>query len=164
MTKQKALVFLSEIDNELSMIKQTVETIVDRLEMLKVKYETEDYSAYIESIALNLQSFYEGIETVFEKVIDLTGEEKPAGSGWHIELIERMTLPIKRLRPEVISFKTAQSIDTFRAFRHRIRHLYGFMVIPENVITIAEEARNVYEDLRNDLVKFMEFAEEITKI
>lgn len=137
MTRQKALVLLSEIEKELSLIKQTSDTIEKRLKALNTKSETEDFSAYIESLALNLHSFYEGIESLFERITDFTGEEKPSGPEWHMELLERMTLPIKKLRPEVISMETAKHLDTFRTFRHKVRHIYGFMIIPENVKAIA---------------------------
>lgn len=164
MTKQKALVFLSEIEKEINLIRQTVDVIENRLNALKIKTESNDYHAYVESLALNLQGFYEGIETVFEKVTDFTGEEKPEGSEWHVRILERMNLPIKRLRPGVVSVETAKELDIFRAFRHKVRHIYGFMIIPENVITIAEKAKTVCEMFCNDLARFMVFVEQISEI
>jgi hypothetical protein len=166
MTRQKALVFLSEMENELSLVEQTVEIIKKRLNTLETKreHETEDFSVYVESLALNIQSFYEGIESIFEKVLDFTGEDKPLGPEWHMETLKRMTLPVKRLRPEVISSETAKLLDTFRAFRHKVRHIYGFMIIPENVITLARKAENAYKKLRTDLEKFTAFVEEIARL
>lgn len=164
MIRQRALVFLSETEKELSLLDKTVEVIEKRLVALKTKTDAEDFSAYVESLAINLHSFYEGIETVFEKVIDLTGEEKPSGHEWHMELLERMTIPIKRLRPEVISDETAKKLDTYRAFRHKVRHIYGFMIIPENIIAIAGKTKDVYEAFKSDFEKFIAFAEEIAEI
>lgn len=163
MTRQKALVLLSEIDKELSLVKQTSDTIDERLKALSAKSEPGDLSAYTESLALNLHSFYEGVETIFERIIDFTGEDKPSGPEWHMELLERMTLPIKKLRPDVISIETAKNLDTFRAFRHKVRHIYGFMIIPENVTAIARKAGDVYGKLHKDLEKFMSFIEEIAE-
>lgn len=85
MTKQKALVFLSEVEKELALLDKTVEVIEKRLKALRQKTDPEDFSAYVESLAINLHSFYEGVETIFEKVTDFTGEDKPSGSEWHME-------------------------------------------------------------------------------
>ncbi len=79
---------------------------------LEKKTNSEESAVYIESIAINLHSFYEGIETIFEKVMEFTGEEKPSGHEWHREVLERMTLPIKSLRPEVVSIETAKKLDS----------------------------------------------------
>jgi uncharacterized protein YutE (UPF0331/DUF86 family) len=164
MTRQKALVFLSEVEKELSLIDRAVEVIEKRLRALKSKTDTEDFSAYTESLAINIHGFYEGIETIFEKVTDFTGEEKPSGPEWHMELLERMTLPIKRLRPDVISVETAKRLDTYRAFRHKVRHIYGFMIVPENIITLAEKIKEAYKGFKRDLRRFIAFAEEVAEI
>lgn len=164
MTKEKALVFLSETENEMLLLKQCIEVIEKRLSVLKEKSHKEERVVYIESIAINLHSFYEGIETIFEKIMDFTDEEKPSGHEWHREVLERMTLPIKRLRPEVISVETAKKLDSYRAFRHKIRHIYGFMIVPENVITIAEKAKDSFESFEKDFKNFISFVEEIATL
>ncbi|MEW6418108.1 MAG: hypothetical protein AB1480_08305 [Nitrospirota bacterium] len=164
MTKEKALVFLSETEREVLLLRQCIEVIKKRLSAIKEKTNREDRAVYVESLAMNLHSFYEGIETIFEKIMDFTGEEKPSGHEWHREVLERMTLPIKRLRPEVISVETAKKLDSYRAFRHKIRHIYGFMIIPENVITIAEKASESFESFEKDFKNFISFVEEIANL
>lgn len=125
MTRQKALVFLSQAEKEISLLDRTVDVIEKRLKGLRSKTDSDDFSAYIESLALNLHSFYEGIESIFDKILEFTGEDKPSGHEWHLELIERMAMPIRELRPGVISDQTAKKLDTYRAFRHKVRHIYG---------------------------------------
>ena len=164
MTKEKALVFISETEKEIILINQCIEIIEKRLLALEKKTNSEESAVYIESIAINLHSFYEGIETIFEKVMEFTGEEKPSGHEWHREVLERMTLPIKRLRPEVISIETAKKLDNYRAFRHKIRHIYGFMIVQENVIMIAEKAKESFEPFKEDIKNFISFAEEIVNL
>jgi hypothetical protein len=70
---------------------------------------------------------------------------------------------LKRFRPEVISAETARVLDNFRTFRHKVRHIYGFMIIPENVTAIARKAGDAYDKLRTDLARFMAFIEEIAE-
>lgn len=128
MTREKALVFLSQAEKEISLLDRTVDVIEKRLKGLRSKTDSDDFSAYIDSLALNLHSFYEGIEAIFDKVLEFTGEDKPSGHEWHLELIERMAMPIRQLRPEVISEQTVKNLDTYRVFRHKVRHIYGFYV------------------------------------
>ncbi len=164
MTREKALVFLSQAEKEISLLDRTVDVIEKRLKGLRSKTDSDDFSAYIESIALNLHSFYEGIEAIFDKVLEFTGEDKPSGHEWHLELIERMAMPIRQLRPEVISEQTVKNLDTYRAFRHKVRHIYGFMLVPENIITIAEKMKDNHEEFKRDFGKFMAFVEELIKL
>ncbi len=161
MTKEKVLVFLSEMEKEMLLLRQCVEVIEKRLSVLKKKNRRDDRAVYVESLAINLHSFYEGVETVFEKVMDFTGEEKPSGHEWHREVLERMILPVKKLRPEFISVGTAKKLDNYRTFRHKIRHIYGFMIIPENVIGIAEKVKGTFKSFEKDLKNFISFVEEI---
>lgn len=161
MTKQKALVFLSEVERELALLESTVKLIRQRLRKLSKISHKEDYDVYIESIALNLHSFYEGIESVFGKVMDFTGEEKPSGYDWHISLLERMTLPVQHLRPEVLSTHTAQELNSYRAFRHKIRHIYGFMIMPANVIELARKINKPFKDFKNDIHRFMHYMKKL---
>jgi len=163
MTREKALVFLSQAEKEISLLDRTVDVIEKRLKGLRSKTDSDDFSAYIESLALNLHSFYEGIEAIFDKVLEFTGEDKPSGHEWHLELIERMAMPIRQLRPEVISEQTVKNLDTYRAFRHKVRHIYGFMLVPENIITIAEKMKDNHEEFKRDFGKFMAFVEELIK-
>ena len=164
MTREKALVFLSQAEKEISLLDRTVDVIEKRLKGLRSKTDSDDFSAYIESLALNLHSFYEGIEAIFDKVLEFTGEDKPSGHEWHLELIERMAMPIRQLRPEVISEQTVKNLDTYRAFRHKVRHIYGFMLVPENIITIAEKMKDNHEEFKRDFGKFMAFIEELIKL
>ncbi len=164
MTREKALVFLSQAEKEISLLDRTVDVIEKRLKGLRSKTDSDDFSAYIESLALNLHSFYEGIEAIFDKVLEFTGEDKPSGHEWHLELIERMAMPIRQLRPEVISEQTVKNLDTYRAFRHKVRHIYGFMLVPENIITIAEKMKDNHEEFKRDFGKFMAFVEELIKL
>ena len=163
MIREKALVFLSETQRELTLLERTVKLINKRLRKLETIANEEDYAAYIESLALNLHSFYEGIETIFEKVTDFTGEEKPSGYEWHISLLERMTLPIIKLRPEVISKNTARDLDVYRAFRHKIRHIYGFMIIPENIIELSEKIGRSFKAFQNDINSFLKYIKKLAQ-
>jgi hypothetical protein len=68
--------------------------------------ELEDQDAFLNSVALNLHSFYNGIERVLELiVVDLDGATL-GGDAWHMELLRQVQLEIPALRPAVISEET----------------------------------------------------------
>jgi hypothetical protein len=63
---------------------------------------TDDY--YVDAAALNLHSFYAGIERVFEVIADGIDRVKPAGANWHQELLHQMAAEIPTVRPAVLSW------------------------------------------------------------
>ena len=75
-----------------------------------------DQDAYINSVALNLHSFYSGLEHLFELIaIELDGGTL-GGADWHIELLRQMTLDLPPVRPPVLSKESAAKLDEYRKF------------------------------------------------
>ena len=73
-----------------------------------------DQDAYVNSVALNLHSFYSGLERVFELIaVELDGGAI-GGADWHTELLQQMTLDLKRIRPPVLTRVTAAQLDEYR--------------------------------------------------
>jgi hypothetical protein len=54
-----------------------------------------------------VHDFYTGIERIFEKIAPELNGGVPAGTAWHRELLENMTLDLPGVRPPVITRKTA---------------------------------------------------------
>ena len=46
---------------------------------------------YIDSVALNLHSFYTALERIFELIAISIDREKPQGEYWHLELLRQMS-------------------------------------------------------------------------
>ena len=65
---------------------------------------------YLESVALNLHSFYSGLERLFELIARHVDRSKPSGETWHRELLNHMASDIPDARPAVISAETADNV------------------------------------------------------
>jgi hypothetical protein len=46
--------------------------------------------AYLDSVALNLHSFYSGLERLFELIARHVDGVPPTGEAWHRDLLQRM--------------------------------------------------------------------------
>jgi hypothetical protein len=57
---------------------------------------------YLDGVALNLHGLYSGLERLFEVIAINIDGSKPAGENWHQELLNRMAIEIKAVRPAVI--------------------------------------------------------------
>lgn len=93
----------------------------------------EQQDAYLESVALNLHGFYSGIERLFELIARHVDRSEPSGETWHRALLQQMVSDIADARPAVISHETAAALDEFRRFRHLVRNVYTFNLVPEKM-------------------------------
>jgi hypothetical protein len=87
---------------------------------------------YLDSVALNLHSFYSGLERLFELIARHIDQSIPDTETWHRDLLQQMTLEIKDIRPAVIGDNNAKSLDEFRRFRHLIRNVYATNLVPDS--------------------------------
>ncbi len=53
------------------------------------KASVEQY-AYVDSVALNLHSFYSGLEKIFELIARHVDQTLPKGDTWHRDLLQQM--------------------------------------------------------------------------
>jgi len=92
-----------------------------------------DEQAYLDSVALNLHSFYSGVERLFELIARHVDRALPDSKTWHRDLLQQMARDLVDLRPAVISQDSAQTLDEFRRFRHLVRNVYKMNLIPDKM-------------------------------
>ena len=80
----------------------------------------------LRAVASILTDIYQGAENVFEHIAETTGEGVPSGSEWHKKLLDQMEREAPGARPASIHAETRAALESFRKFRHRARHVYGF--------------------------------------
>lgn len=90
----------------------------------------DDQEISLDSVALNLHGFYSGLERLFALISRHVDQSVPAGETWHRELLEQMCQEIPDVRPAVISSKSMSSLDELRRFRHLVRNVYTFNLLP----------------------------------
>jgi hypothetical protein len=114
---------------------------------------------YIDSVALNLHSFYSKIESLFERVASTVDGEIPEGENWHYQLLEQMSVEVPSLRPAVISDRAKELLHELRGFRHVARNIYPFNISKEKLAHLVAGIPQTYELLAQELSAFAEFVE-----
>lgn len=92
----------------------------------------------LDSVALNLHSFYSGLERIFELIAGHVDNKFPEGQTWHRDLIIQMASDIEEVRPAVISEDSIKAIDELRRFRHLVRKVYTTSLAPEKMVHLMD--------------------------
>ncbi len=128
----------------------------------KAAVESADQYAYVDSVALNLASFYTGVETLFELVARHVDGKSPSGPDWHRDLLQRMTLDLEGIRMPVISAETAEQLDELRRFRHIVRHIYADHLAPGNMRPLVEGTTKLWARLSAELHELATFLDGVS--
>lgn len=116
-----------------------------------------DQDAYLNSVAFSLQSFYTGLEHLFQAVAQEFEGDLPQGGNWHRVLLERMADEIEGYRPPVLSKEIAERLIEYMQFRHVARHIYGFLLDAMRLSDLVEGLPDLWEDLQMELEAFSQF-------
>ena len=109
------------------------------------------------SVALNLHSFYSALERIFELIaLELDGGAL-GGEGWHTELLRQMSFDLPDVRPAVILTDTAARLDEYRKFRHRIRNIYATNLDPDRMAPLVIGLSILWPAIRQELAAFAAF-------
>ena len=123
-----------------------------------------DQDAYLNSVALNLHSFYSALERIFELIaLELDGGAL-GGDAWHTELLRQMSLDLPDVRPAVLRPDTAARLDEYRKFRHRIRNIYATNLDPDRMTPLVTGLPALWEAVRGELFVFAAFLTDLAKI
>jgi hypothetical protein len=63
----------------------------------EAKHNDQQQSFFLDSVAINLHSFYNGVERIFEWIARELDGGLPVGPIWHRELLDQMTLQVEGL-------------------------------------------------------------------
>ncbi len=89
-------------------------------------------------IAYYLHNLYSAFESVFQHIAEAFENQVDDRSGWHAELLHRMTLEIEGVRPRLLGPETYDSLDELRRFRHLFRSAYRIHLDPERLHWFAK--------------------------
>ena len=120
-------------------------------------------SAHLDSVALNLHSFYSGIERLFELIARDVDGMAPGGEAWHRDLLDQMTREVAGTRPAVIGAAQAVPLDDLRRFRHVVRHAYAIHLDAERMAPLMESLPALWREVRADLIAFADFLDDLTR-
>lgn len=143
-------VLVGEINRDLADLEQ----LVTQTQALMAKVKTTGDADYLGTVALNLHGFYSGVERIFREVALAVDGSLPEGADWHRRLLRQMAAAVPDVRPEVLSSETLKSLNDLCAFRHVVRNVYTFELIPSRVEALATDLPGCLAQLRTDLQRF----------
>ena len=152
---KKFLTLGSHIREELSEIRRSIQRAKQAWSLAL----NEDDSLYLDSVALNLHDFYNGLERIFERIAENIDEIKPEGLNWHQEILRQMAMEIPKVRPAVISQDLREELDKYRAFRHIVRNIYAHNFRIDKIKDLIGNIDKVLNKLEENLQIFCEFLE-----
>lgn len=136
-----------------------LECVVARVEHLATRARECSDSDYLDGVALNLHGFYAGVEHLFEIIARELDRAVPSGPEWHRDLLAQLGAPVPSIRPAVVGQHTRSILDEYRGFRHVVRNVYTFNLIPSRIVDLADGVRSCYESVAADLLAFCSFLE-----
>jgi hypothetical protein len=113
------------------------------------------------AVAYYLHNLYCAFESIFQRVAEVFGNQIPDRSGWHADLLRRMTLDIEGLRPRLLSDKVYDTLDELRRFRHLFRSAYRLRLDAERLALVHKKARVLERIYQADLERFLAFLDSL---
>ncbi len=123
----------------------------------RAQESSDDY--YLDSVALNLHGFYEGIEQVFANIALAMDGRRPEGPNSHQLLLQQMAEEIPGARPAVISHNTKTALEPFLGFRHVARHVYSFQFDPSQLRQLVATVPVIFGKVEQELLAMVKFME-----
>lgn len=104
--------------------------------------------ASLEACAYNLARLYNLLEQMAQRVARLFENSIDPDRGWHAELIRRLTIEIRGVRPAFFPEKLAYPLRELRAFRHLVTHAYDLEFDPDKLRLLLKYADQVTRELQ----------------
>ena len=140
-----------------------LERLVERAQKGWYQSQRSGDDLYLDGVALNLHSFYEGLERLFELIATLVDGAMPQGADWHQALLQQMASEVSQVRPPVISEKTRDVLDEYRGFRHIVRHIYTFKFDPAKMQQLVKKSPSALAQVREELLAFADFLDRLAQ-
>lgn len=107
--------------------------------------------------AYRLHNLYTAFENIFRTIAIVFENTLDDRAGWHRQLLDRMRLDLRPVRPPVIDGDAFDALDELLRFRHLFRSAYSARLDPARlglVVTAAERLRPIY---RAQIERFLDF-------
>jgi len=148
------------MNQENNYLKEIKELIVAELSNIdRLKDELKQYVSDAEARRAKgsiLHDFYNICERIFKLIAKEVNGDFEAGEHWHKQLLYRMTLELKDIRPAVISKELASSLDEFLTFRHLFRNIYGFELMGDRLNRLVEKFFTTADQFKKEIEDFVE--------
>ena len=143
----------SVLDAELRARCRDVDRIANRIEERRRTLD-QGTAVAVDSLAYQLHNLYGAFEQLFEEVARFF-ENRIDEARYHADLIRRMRLEIRGIRPALLSEATASALDELRRFRHLFRHAYATDLDPAKVEKLAAKVPGIRNAFGQDFEHFL---------
>lgn len=134
-----------------------IEKMSDRAQTGWQQYQSSDDDLYLDSVALCLHGYYNGVEGLLENIATSLDKRLPGGSSWHRDLLTQMANELPDVRPAVISDSTATVLNDYLRFRHVVRNIYSYQIDPEQLRPLVEGSPGAFVLFSQELTKFADW-------
>ncbi|MBI5305599.1 MAG: hypothetical protein HY868_25950 [Chloroflexi bacterium] len=131
-----------------------LEQVVSRCEEALKRSRSSADDLYLDSVALNLQGFYFGVEHLLQLIATTIDGNLPQGAEWHKELLEQLSQEMPGIRPAILSENSKILLDSYRSIRHVVRFTYTFRREPNRLEELTEKLRPTFSIVRRELDAF----------
>jgi len=134
---------------------EQIDTLLSEAEpLLKLcKLKTPDFIER-SAAALLLHSFYNGLENILSIIMKETDQKLPDGLKWHKELLDT-AFTANAKRSEIFRKELQEILSEYLAFRHFLRHTYGFKISWARMENPVNNLESVWLSLKEDIARFI---------
>ncbi len=136
-------------------LKADIERELQNLERLTLELDTilattsENTVIKVRAAGSVIHDFYTGVEKIFRRIATRVDQDLPTAEDWHVQLLQRMSVPLEEIRPQVIDEPMERNLEEYLRFRHLFRNIYGFELEWERCQPLAERlARDLWRSER----------------
>lgn len=109
------------------------------------------------AIGYRLHNLYGACENIFRNIAVAFENTLDDRSAWHAQLLHRMRLDLRPLRPAVIDDTAFAKLDELRRFRHLFRAAYGAELDPDRLAFVLHQALDLRDIFTDQIAGFLDF-------
>jgi len=148
-------------------LKADIDRELQNLERLTLELDTilattsENTVIKVRAAGSVIHDFFTGVEKIFRQIATRVDQDLPVGEDWHVQLLQRMSVPLEEIRPQVIDTPLERNLEEYLRFRHLFRNIYGFELKWELCQPLAERLPETFGDLKEQIGDFEDFLDSI---
>ena len=149
--KKEITIFLSEYDFQVDLIKATFQRLGKKLLVFEKESPSKEM---IESAGYWMHNLYCAFEDLFKLVAAYWENNLSVNGEFHVNLLKRMIINIREIRPALLSIKSFEYLNELRGFRHVFRHAYSYGLDDERVTYLLRKMIEKKDIILADLNSF----------
>jgi len=144
-------------------LKADIDRELKNLERLTLELNTvlsttsENTAVRVRAAGSVIHDFYTGVEKIFRRIATRVDQDLPTGEDWHVQLLQRMSVPLEGFRPQVIDEPLENNLEEYLRFRHLFRNIYGFELRWERCEPLSARLHETFADLKEQIGDFEDF-------